>query len=245
MKHLMYKIFAVSFAAVVLAGCGEPHRPPPMEHMELTARFFRSVENGQSETAIRQAKKIQTLIPDSSYISTLVAIQEANDTIGAAQSALERSDINQALQIIRDGRRKHSGNRTFAEVYPKINQLRNAQKLFRALVRAKNSSVMRSAQTAARVGLSMNMTPELKKYLEEYEVRSSKLAAKEKAAVAAAERAAKAAVDRAKLEEKKRKAAEQQFEREVNRKSGEGERLRRDNQFPQLPATDFTSTAKK
>ena len=244
MKYLMCKIFAALLIAGIISGCGEPHRPPPMEHIELTARFFRSVENGQSETAIRQAKKIQALVPDSNYISTLVAIQEANDTIAAAQNALERSDITLALQIIRAGRRKHSSNRTFGEVYPKINQLRNAKKLFRALVRAKNSSAMRSAQTAARVGLSMNMTPELKQFLAEYESRGSAAAAKEKAAVLAAERAARKAALQAKIEEEKRKAAEKQFVQEVNRKSAEGERLRRNNQFPQLPPSDHIPAVK-
>ena len=233
MKYLRFDILSAVLLAVVFAGCSEPHQEPPLEQMELTARFFKSIENRRSDTAIRQAQKLLSLAPDASYIHSLISIQEANDTIVAAQNALDRGDIDQAVEIVRAGRRKHADNATFTEVYPKISQLRNAKKLFAALSRAKNASAMRGARIAAKAGLSMNLTPELEKFLLDYEARGTKLAAKEKADAAAKEKAAKKAAAVAKADEQKRRISEKKFSQETAKKSAEGERLRRDNKFPQ------------
>lgn len=233
MKHLNFNIIVLLLAAMLFCSCKKEHQVPPLEQMELTARFFKSVESSRPEIAIRQADKLLALDPDASYITSLLSIQEANDTVAAAQKALNRQDISGAVEIIRAGRRKHSNNRTFSEVYPKISQLRNAQKLFRALARAKNASAMRSARIAAKAGLSMNITPELEKFLAEYEVRGTKLAAKEKAEAAAKELAAKEEALKAQTAEKERRISEKKFSQETARKAAEGERARKDNQFPQ------------
>ena len=232
MKYWKLNIWTALLAAITFCGCNEEHQPPPLEQMELTARFFQSVENQRADAAIRQAEKLLSLDPDASYIKNLIAIQQANDTITAAQQALNRNDVQRAVEIIRAGRRKHTGNRTFSEVYPKVSQLRNAQKLFTALKRAKNASAMRGARIAAKAGLSMNITPELEKFLSDYELRGTKLAAAEKAQAAAKERAAKAAAQAAKVAEQKRKLSEKKFSQETARKAAEGERLRKDNKFP-------------
>ena len=233
MKYLNLNILGVMLAGLFFAGCNEPHKAPPLEQMELTARFFNSIRNRRSDAAIRQANKLIALDPDASYISSLISIQEANDTIADAQKALNKGDINKTIEIVRAGRRKHADNATFAEVYPKVSQLRNAQKLFLAMSRAKNASAMRGARIAAKAGLSMNLTPELEKFLIEYEARGTKLAAKEKADAAAKELAAKKAAAKAAADEKQRKISEKKFSHETAEKSAEGERLRRDNKFPQ------------
>ncbi|MBR7107393.1 MAG: hypothetical protein IKC89_03150 [Lentisphaeria bacterium] len=242
-KFGVYSI--VCLTAAVFCGCGKPHRTPPLERMELAAKFFRNIEENRSEQVIRQGRKLQMLMPDSTYISSLVALQEANYSIGEAQKEIERGQINKALEIIREGRRKHSGNRTFSQVYLKVFQLRNAEKLFRAMPRAKNSSGMRGARIALRSGLSLNITPELKKYLSDYELQGAALAAREKARTMAAERAARDAALKAKAEERKRKDKEARFARETAKKAAEGERLRRENRFPeQAPAQKTEPEAK-
>ena len=232
-KYLKFNIVSALFASVLFCSCSQEHQAPPLEQMELTARFFKSIENKWSDAAIRQADKLLTMDRDASYITSLIAIQEANDTVLAAQNALDEGNISRSIEIIRAGRRKHSNNRTFSEVYPKISQLRNAQKLFRALQRAKNASAMRSARIAAKAGLSMNITPELEAFLIDYEVRGKKLAAREKAAAVAKEQAAREAALAAKAAEKRRKITEEKFSQETARKAAEGERVRKNNQFPQ------------
>ncbi len=227
-----FNIWAALLAAMIFCGCNEEHQAPPLEQMELTARFFNSVENQRADTAIRQAEKLLSLDPDASYIKNLIAIQQANDTIAAAQQALNGNDVQRAVEIIRAGRRKHSTNRTFSEVYPKVSQLRNAKKLFAALNKARNASAMRGARIAAKAGLSMNITPELEKFLSDYEARGTKLAAIEKAQAAAKERAAKAAAQAAKDAEQKRKISEKKFSQETASKAAEGERLRKNSKFP-------------
>lgn len=232
----MKRILNISVALLMgaaISGCRKPHRPPPLEQMALTARFFRSVSENQSEQAIRQGRKLLLLSPESVHISALIALQEANDTIGEAQNAVENGDINRALEIIREGRNKHVGNRTFSEVYPQVFQLRNAGKLLKAMLKAKNSSSMRGARIAARSGLSLNMTPELEKYLADYELRGAAVAAREREKSRAAERAAQEAALRAKNEERTRRIRENRFSRDAARKSAEGERLRQQNRFPE------------
>ncbi|MBE6391012.1 MAG: hypothetical protein E7042_02265 [Lentisphaerae bacterium] len=232
MKNLFFNITAALMIAAIVSGCGDSHPAPPLEQMELTARFFRSIENKQNDTAIRQARKLKTLDPDAAYIDELIVIQESNDTVIEIQKMINHGNISRALQLIRKVRRKYSNNRTFNEVYPKISQLRNAERIFRGLKRAKSSSAMRSARIAAQAGLSLNMTPELERFLADYELRGAAVAAKEKADILAAERAAQEAVIKSRLEDARRKVAEKKFEKETAKKSAEGERLRQRSQFP-------------
>lgn len=222
-----------AFALIAfLTGCGEEHQTPPLEHMELTARFIDSIANGRSEVAIRQGRKLQAIDPDAHYISELTSIQETNDTVAAIQKSVENGKIDEALQSVRAARKKHRNNRTINEIYPKISQLRNAEKLFRSLKKARSSSAMRSARIAVQSGLSLNMTPELNSFLVTYEQRGNAVAAKEKADILAAEQAAKKAARQSKIEEAERRAAEKKFEKETAEKSAEGVRLRQESQFP-------------
>ena len=231
-KSLFTYIFTGVMMLVLCSGCGNEHPAPPLEQMELTARFFRSIENKQNEVAVRQARKLQTLLPDAADIDQLTVILESNDTVIEIQRLIDKGNIVQALKLIREVRRKHRSNRTFNDVYPKISQLRTAERIFRGLKRAKSSSAMRSARIAAQAGLSLNMTPELERFLNDYELRGAAIAAKEKADILAAERAAQEAAIKSRLEDAKRKAAEKKFARETAEKSAEGERLRQNNQFP-------------
>ena len=64
--------------------------------------------------------------------------------------------------------------------YPKLVQLRNAEKLLIAMKNAKNASAMRGARIAARAGLSRNLTPQLRKYLQEYEKMEQRITDKER-----------------------------------------------------------------
>ncbi len=229
---LLINILPALVLAVLPAGCTDEHQSPPLEHMELTARFIDSVANNRSEVAIRQGKKLQAIDPDAHYITALTSIQETNDTVGEIQKLVEKGQVDEALQKVRIARRKHRNNRTINEIYPKVSQLRNAGKLFRSLKKARSSSAMRSARIAVQSGLSLNMTPELNDFLVAYEKRGISVAAKEKADILAAEKAAKKAALQSKLEDEKRRAAEKKFEKETAEKSAEGERLRNANQFP-------------
>lgn len=233
MKNLTAYTLCTILALLFVSGCGDNHQPPPLDQMELTARFIRSVENGNTETAVRQGKKLLTLSPDAFYLAELIEIQEANDTVAEIQKLVNQGKIDQALQAVRNARRKYRTNRTFSEVYPQVSQLRNVSKIFRSLKRAKSSSAMRSARIAAQSGLSLNMTPELEKFLADYELRGAAVSARERADILAAERAAQEAALKIKQEETRRRAAEKKFEQETAKKSAEGERLRQKNQFPE------------
>ena len=228
MNKISFSFLTAAAAAIgfFAGGCGEPRPVPPMERMELTARFFRSIEEKRSEQAIRQGRKLLAMDPDSSYIISLISLQEANDIIKETQDVLDKGDISRALDIVRQGRQRHPENRTFSAVYPQVYQLRNAGKLFKSLAGAKNASSMRGARIAVRAGLSRNMTPELDAFLSEYELRGAAMAAKEKADSIAAERAAQEAALKAKKDEATRKAENAQFIKETTEKHAEGERLR-------------------
>ena len=79
----------------------------------------------------------------------------------------------------------------------------------------------------------MNITPELEKFLTDYEMRGMKLAEREKREAAARELAARETALAAQVAEKERKISEEKFSQETARKAAEGERVRKDNQFPQ------------
>ena len=68
---------------------------------------------------------------------------------------------------------------------------------------ATTSIAMRSALTAAKIGLSLNTTPALQKYFDQYERRIEAVEVKEKAEAEAKEKAEREKAEREKAEREK------------------------------------------
>ena len=226
MKRIVILTIALCALLLSLAGCAKrKHRKPPLERADLTVRFFKSIREKNSELAVRQGKQLLALDPSADHIRHLISLQQSNDAIVSAQKMIDQGKINDALKLVRENSAKHSDNHTLTEAYSRLLQLRNAERLLRAMHRARNSSSMRGARIAARAGLSLNMTPKLENFLTAYEKRESALAAQEKAMTRKAEEAAKLAAEQAKLEDIKRKAEDKKFAAESAKKIAEGERV--------------------
>ena len=182
-------------ALPVLPGCGRKAPPPPTERMELVARFFESVKNNDSSAAMRQGVKLRSLDRHNESIARLVEIQQCNSYIGTAQKMVNAGDIAGAVSILEQGVRIYPDNITLRELLPRVRQLRNAKNLIGGMRQAANSVSMRSALTAAKIGLAANETPALRKYFSDYErkiiatEREEKIREEMKARAEAAERA--------------------------------------------------------
>ena len=226
MKRIVILTIALCALLLSLAGCAKrKHRKPPLERADLTVRFFKSIREKKSDLAVRQGRQLIAIDPSAEYIRDLISLQQSNDTIISAQKMVDQGKISDALKLVRENSKKYSDNHTLSDAYSRLLQLRNAERLLRAMSRARNSSSMRGARIAARAGLSLNMTPQLERFIVEYEKRETALAAQEKAQTRKAEKAAKLAAEQAKLEDVKRKAEDKKFAAESAKKIAEGERV--------------------
>jgi len=170
---------AAAAGALFASGC-DRHPAPPLERTDLVLRFFRSIRNGDFQSAARQGDKIHQLDNYNTAVKRLVAIQEGNSYIRRAQEALNRGDIAAARAALEEGCRHFPGNRNLMMLAAKVRQLRNAEKLLANMKKAKSSSAMSAALTAATIGLSANLTPKLKTYFSFYESEIARVEAKER-----------------------------------------------------------------
>lgn len=165
-------LFALTAMAGVLlagAGCSGEHPEPPLERSRLVLRFFRSIRNGDYQSAVRQGGKIHSIDKHNSSVAGMVSVQESNVFIKQAQLALNRGDVEGAASVLADGRRTFPNNSELAVAYSRLRQLRNAEKLINAMLQARRSTSMEAAYSAASIGLSANSSPRLSAYFREYE----------------------------------------------------------------------------
>ena len=221
---------ALLTAAILSAGCNKrrKHNPPPLERVSLTVRFFDSVSKRNSAAAVRQGRKIYALDPNQEYLLRLISIHESNEAVRSAQRMLRAGKVGEALKIVSRAVQDYPHNLTLKSTYPKLIQLRNAEKLLSAMDRAKNSSSMRGARIAARAGLSQNLTPEFSAYLQAYEEREKAVAEQEKKATQANLEAVKAAAERDRAADAKREAENVRFMEEMAKKTEAGEKMRQE-----------------
>ncbi len=235
-------ILYFTFPALLLSlcGCKKPHPKPPTERVALTVRFFRSISSGDSAAAVRQGRKLYALAPEQDYILRLISIQESNDAVDNAQKLIRQGRINEALPVVAAAVKQYPHNRMLVSSYPQIIQLRNAEKLLAAMARAKNASAMRGARIAAQAGLSRNITPELRNFIDDYRKKENAATEAERAKALAAEKLADADARKAAEAAKLRAADEKIFQRTTAEKSADGERARQE-----AGAVPFESKDKK
>ena len=220
-------------AVLCLCGCGEPVPPPPTEKAELVTRFFASISSKDVNSAMRQGVKLRSLDKHNENIIRLVEIQQCNAYIEMAQKKLNSGDVDGAIAVLRKGVQLHPENVTLREMLPKVRQLRNAKKLIRGMKSATTSIAMRSALTAAKIGLSLNTTRALQKYFDQYEKRIKAVEVKEKAEAEAKEKAEREKAEREKAE--REKAEREKTEKEKAEKSSAEKKAPEE---PKLPAVD-------
>ena len=204
----------VLLAIFCLCGCGEPVPPPPTEKAELVSRFFASINNKDVKSAMRQGVKLRSLDKHNENIIRLVEIQQCNAYVNAAQKAVNAGDINKAVAVLRQGVTQYPDNVTLRELLPRVRQLRNARSLLEGMKKASNSIAMRSALTAARIGLYINTTPALNRYFDQYEKKILEVEKAEqlKARAEAEKRAKEEALKRAEAEKKAAEEAQKKAE---------------------------------
>ena len=181
------RVLFVFLPAALLCGCGRQAPPPPIERAELVERFFKSVENNDVDTAMRQGIKLRAIDNHNENVVRLVEIQKCNAFIVVAQKKINNGDIRGAVATLLQGVKRYPDNVTLRNLLPKVRQLRNARNLIIGMQRASNSIAMRSALSAAKIGLSLNQSPALQNWFNRYEKRIIQVEKKEKEAAAAAE----------------------------------------------------------
>ena len=165
----------------LLCACKQEHPAPPTGSTELMVRFFDSMRKGDSESAVAQGEKLQLLDQSHDFAAQLVAIQQSNRFVALAQKSLNEYDLPQAVKALEDGMAAYPNNRSLSQMSRRTKQLRNAERLFRAMRTAQNPDAMSAALTAAKIGLSSNQSPVLNRYFNAYSKRIAKLREQESA----------------------------------------------------------------
>ena len=205
--------------AAILCGCGEPVPPPPTERAELVARFFSSISNKDVKAAMRQGIKLHSLDKHNENIIRLVEIQQCNAYISSAQKLINAGNISGAIDVLRQGVKQHPDNVTLREMLPRVRQLRNAVKLLNSMKKASSSIAMRSALTAAKIGLAANSTPTLQKYFAEYERKITATEIQEKALAEAKAKAEQERIAKEKAEAEAKVKAKAEAEKKAAQSS--------------------------
>ncbi|MBE6356255.1 MAG: hypothetical protein E7058_03980 [Lentisphaerae bacterium] len=193
----------------------------------MVVRFFKSVENKNSDSAVIQGKKIFALDETQNHVATLVSIQESNSTIADAQFYLVRGKIANAQKVIEKSRHIYPDNDVLKRSAIKLAELRNAEKYFSAMDNARGSAAMSDAREMTETGLSENMTPELIEYLRQYELREKAVAQKEQINTQAAMEAATQAAEKAKAADALREQENLRMHQELNQLAQKSESMRR------------------
>ncbi len=179
--RISYSLFLVALAAAaVLSGCSKPHPPPPRERNELVMRFFKSIRNGDCEAAASQGEKIFRIDSNNIFVGRLVAIQQSNAFVQEAQRKLNSGDVEGAIKTIKRGTGTYPDNQRLRLIAVRLAQLRNAKKLLQAMEDAGNSTAMMASLTAAKTGLSDNISHRLKVYFANYASRIETMKKREK-----------------------------------------------------------------
>ena len=213
--------FIITFLAAVTLLCGcerKPHTPPPVERVALVVRFFNSMENKDYASAVRQGYNIFNLDRTQNNVQTLIYLQESN----------EADKVHKALPVIEKALKLYPQNNTLESTRAKLRQLRNAQSLIASMKKARTSSAMSSARSAAETGLSQNVTPQLQAFFDNYKQLEAKQADFERKHTADSLEAATAAAEKAKAEDAAREAENLRFMQEMAAKTAIGEKMRKD-----------------
>lgn len=179
MRRVFFAALAVS-AIALIGGCKKKHPAPPTASTELLVRFFDSMRKGDHGSAVQQGVKLYALDNSQEITIQLVMLEQANEYVVKAQSALNAGDLKGALAALKAGMKAYPDNRTLPQNYRRVLQLRNVLALLDAMDRADNAASMSAALTAARIGLAANTTPELEKHFADYEKKIQALSKTEK-----------------------------------------------------------------
>ena len=180
MKNIFCNFLLLVIIMAVVSGCKKPHPAPKTASTELLVRFFGSMRKGDHKSAVQQGVKLYALDNSQETIIQLVMLEQANQFVVQAQSALNSGDLKEALSALKAGMKAYPENRTLPYYYRRVLQLRNVNALLDAMDVADNASSMSAALTAARIGLAANTTPELEKHFAAYEKKIKKLSSQEK-----------------------------------------------------------------
>lgn len=137
-------ILQLFFAAgmMFLCGCGgsAPEGTPPAERNALVLRMFHSMAKGDAVSAAAQTAKVRAYDPGNAYFSAIIEVQECNQLMASAQTALDKGDFAKAEDILEEARKRYPLQPLVAI---ELNRLRQLKQLRAA------AAVFRSAGSVA------------------------------------------------------------------------------------------------
>ena len=135
----IFLMFSAAFA-VLLCGCGPsaPEGVSPAERNALVIRMFRSMEKGDSVSAAAQAAKVRAYDSGNAHFSWIIEVQECNQLMAKAQTAMDAGHLAEAEDILQDARRRYPLQPFVAEELKKVRQFRHFLAAVKTYCAAKN-----------------------------------------------------------------------------------------------------------
>lgn len=122
----------------------EPERPPiPRNRSELLLRLFDNLQQKNYPAALAQIEKLEAESPDSGYLKELRELLTVNACIAEAQTALNKGDLNKAIQTVATARNKLPFNRQLEAAEEDLTLLRRISNNIDELGRARSSEDLR------------------------------------------------------------------------------------------------------
>ena len=134
-------IFAAA-GMLFLCGCGPstPEGTPPAERNALVIRMFRSMEKGDASSAAAQAAKVRTMDPGNAYFSWIIEVQECNQAIARAQTALDAGRPAEAEEILFGAVRRYPLQPSVTAELKKVRRLRQLQAALKTYCAARDAA---------------------------------------------------------------------------------------------------------
>ncbi len=146
------RILASVVCCLLLCGCAREDGGDAdlrMEWVHLVIRMFHSMDSGDGAAAAEQAKKLQALDPENTYLITIMDTQRGNALIGKAQKLLDSGRLDEAIAVLEEGRR---GMPFYGRIGQEIRRLRLLAVLQDAVRSYENASGL-SERNAALLAL--------------------------------------------------------------------------------------------
>jgi hypothetical protein len=128
MKDYRYLLFSAALLCVFAAGCGKRVIPdPPLTQNKLVIELFKNLANNEHEMAIDKIIKLRAIETENQYLPQMEEFEVSNIYTDSIQKCLDSGDIDAALKIVDDARKRYGLYRSLIAAEEDLKTLKSIQ----------------------------------------------------------------------------------------------------------------------
>jgi len=150
---MLYRLLPMLLlAAFLITGCEKKRvADPPTARAELTTRLYDALQDKRYEEALAIIDKLLASDPDDVDLLEMQIRVTANMHTVQIQQAVDDGDLDKALQLLREARKKHPAIRQFLDMEEEITALTELRDAAGTLANAKTIPELRKALETIRL----------------------------------------------------------------------------------------------